>query len=88
MWRFAGVIKDVMKMSKLQERRKAAGYSQHQLSVVTGVSLRAIQQYEAGVRDINRARLESMIALCIALNCKISDILEGDELIAKYKIVK
>ncbi|MBQ6264910.1 MAG: helix-turn-helix transcriptional regulator [Clostridia bacterium] len=75
-------------MSKLQEKRKAAGMSQSQLAKASGVGVRMIQNYERGGNDINGARLETLLKFSIALNCSISEIIEGEELadlLRKYK---
>lgn len=75
-------------MSKLQEKRKAAGMSQSQLAKASGVGLQVLQQYEQGTRKIDGARLETLLKFSIALNCSISEIIEGEELadlLRKYK---
>lgn len=75
-------------MSKLQDRRKAAGYSQSQLAAITGASYRLLQQLEGGQRDISGCKLETLARISIALKCQISDILEDDKLIELLKITK
>lgn len=74
--------------TKLQKARMKKGYSQKTLSVITGVSQRSIQCYEQRTREIDGIRLEALCSLCIALDCKIEDIIESEELIAKFKLVK
>ena len=74
--------------TKLQRIRTEKGYSQKQLSVVSGVSLRAIQTYEQQTRPIDKACLDSLCSLCIALDCSIEDIIEDENLIEKYKLTK
>lgn len=74
--------------TKLQQLRMKKGISQHTLSVMSGVSVRAIQGYEQKKRGIEHARLETLCALCIALNCKIEDVIEDKALIDKFKLVK
>lgn len=69
----------------LQHIRKDAGLSQGKLADKSGVNVRMIQYYEQGVKDINGAKLETLINLSEALNCKISDILTNEELIKKAK---
>ena len=60
----------------LQRQRKLAGFSQSQLARVSGVGIRAIQQYEQRAKDINKAQAESVLALARALWCQPEDILE------------
>lgn len=67
-------------MSKLQELRKAQGLSQSQLAKITNINVRVLQNYEQQERPIDNAGLDKLIPLALALNCKISDILENEEL--------
>ena len=68
-------------MSKLQELRKVRGLSQNDLSIITGVSKRSLQEYEQTRAKIDGAGLDKLVPLALALGCKISDILEDDKLI-------
>lgn len=63
-------------MKNLQRIRKASGMSQSQLSKASDVSLRSIQCYEQGVKDINRAEGLSLYKLSKALGCSVEDLLE------------
>lgn len=66
-------------MSKLQDRRKAAGFSQSQLAArVEGMTVRTLQHYEQGSLDINRAAALIVWRLAVALGCDVVDILEID----------
>ena len=68
----------------LQEIRKKRGLSQSQLSKKSGIPLYTIQKYERGSRDINKAKLETLLKLCIALDCCITDILSDRSLRKLY----
>lgn len=74
--------------TKLQKLRIAKGFSQKDLSVASGVTLRAIQCYEQRTRNIDSARLNILCSLAISLDCKIEDMLEDETLIDRYKMVK
>ena len=74
--------------TKLQKVRLKKGFSQKQLSVVSGVSVRSIQCYEQETRPIDSARLDTLCNLCLALDCRIEDILESKDMIAKFKLTK
>ena len=74
--------------NKLKALRIKKGYSQHDLSVASGVTKRSIQYYEQHDHSINLAKLEAICDLCIALDCKIEDILEEDDVMRKFKLVK
>ena len=64
----------------LKEKRKEAGYTQNTLSEITGISLRTIQHFERNYRLPDKAQLETLCKLSIALNCPI------DDLIVNYKL--
>lgn len=70
----------------LQNMRNKKGYSQSELSAVSGVKLRTIQQYECGQRDINGARLDTLCSLALALDCKVIDIISNDQLRTKVNM--
>lgn len=61
---------------KLQEKRKSAGLSQSQLAEKSGISVRVLQNYEQGSRDINKASGETLKKLADALGCQIENIME------------
>lgn len=69
---------DTKKNSKLQNARLAAGMSQSQLASAAGFSVRTLQCYEQGVKDINGAKLATLLKLCLALDCKLGDILTDE----------
>ena len=66
-------------MAKLQDRRKAFGASQAELADLSGVSKRMIQEYEHEARDINGAKLLTLLKLCNAMGCRLEDILDDPE---------
>lgn len=63
-------------MTNLKRIRTAAGLSQSQLAELTGISLRSLQHYEQGSRDINKVQGLTLLTLARALNVTIEDILE------------
>lgn len=73
---------------KIKELREAAGLSQEQLATAAGVNVRMYQYYEQGTRDISKAQLSTLLRICKALDCKLSDIVtdaETSELLAEYE---
>lgn len=58
----------------LQEIRKSRGFTQVQLAEKTGISKSLIQKLEIGERKIEMCRLDTVIALCMALDCKMQDL--------------
>ena len=63
-------------MSKLQERRKAAGLSQSQLAAKLPMSVRTLQHLERGSLDINKAAALTVYRLAQELGCEVVDLLE------------
>ena len=76
------------KKSNLRKMRKKKNITQEELSKKSGVSARTIRAYEEKSREIDKATMSILVDLCIALDCDISDILESETAIKKYKIVK
>ena len=64
-----------MYRSRLKFYREEKGLSQSQLAKLSGVSLRNIQAYEQGTRDINEAQCIKVVQLAEALECDIYNIL-------------
>lgn len=54
-------------MTNLQRIRKEKGLTQKQLAEKSGVSLKMIQKYEIGAKNINHARAITVIKLANAL---------------------
>lgn len=74
--------------TKLQTARVKKGLSQKQLSVVSGVTLRAIQCYEQRTRSIDNAHIETLCDLCLALDCRLEDLIESKTVIDKLRMTK
>lgn len=64
------------KETNLAFYRRMRAYSQRLLSEKSGVSLRAIQQYEQRQKSINKAAAESVLALSDSLGCMPEDLME------------
>ncbi len=76
-----------MTHSKLQATRLSKDLSQSQLATVAGINPRVLQTYEQGGRDLSGAKLATLLKLCLALNCKLEDILpdgETAQLLGRY----
>ena len=68
--------KDFEKKTNLHNLRKASGLTQKELSELTGVNLRTLQQYEIGSKDINKASGQTINSLALALHCNFYDVME------------
>lgn len=72
-------INATYKVGNLQRLRKEAGLSQSQLAKLTGLNVQVLQQYERGARDINGAKLVTLLKLCNALRCELAAIITDGE---------
>jgi transcriptional regulator with XRE-family HTH domain len=63
-------------MTNLKKMREAAGMTQIQLADLSGINVRVLQHYEQGTKTIEKAKLETILKLAIALKCSIGDIIE------------
>lgn len=68
--------------TNLSIQRKSAGMTAEQLAQESGVSISAIKKYESGEKDINNAKLPTLVAICKALNCRLSAVVSDENLIA------
>lgn len=73
-------MKVIANETKLKRIREAAGLSQNELAVKSGVSLRSIQMYEQRNNDIDKAQGHTLYKLSVALGCSIEDLLERPNL--------
>lgn len=73
--------------TKLKEVRETAGLSQGQLAEATGISMRVLQNYEQGVRNLNGAKLVTLLQICKALQCKLHDIISDPQALELLKEV-
>ena len=55
--------------------------SQSQLAKASGISVRVLQDYERGARDISGAKLATLLKLCKVLECSLRDIITDQETI-------
>lgn len=62
--------------SNLKLLRQRVGISQRELSELSGVPLRTIQQYEQRQKNINKAQAQYLISLSQALCCDVKDLTE------------
>ena len=62
--------------TNLKAIRGLAGLSQTELSEVSGVPTRTIQQYEQRQKNINKAQAETVLKLARALNCNMEELIE------------
>lgn len=76
-----------MTHSKLQNTRLTNEMSQSQLATAAHINPRMLQYYEQGAKDLSGAKLATLLKICLALNCKLEDIIpdgETVELLEQY----
>ena len=64
-----------MYKSRLKFMREDKNLSQSELAEKSGVSLRTIQAYEQGYKDINKAQVVTVLQLAEALECDVYEII-------------
>jgi len=64
--------------NSLKALREARGLSQSQLAELSGVSVRMIQKYEQGERDIWKAQAITAYALAVALGVTVEEIIQRE----------
>lgn len=62
--------------TNLKLLRQKAGLSQRELSELSGVPVRTIQQYEQRRKNINKAQAEYLVLLSKVLCCEVDDLME------------
>jgi transcriptional regulator with XRE-family HTH domain len=67
----------------LKEIRESRGMSQQDLADKTGIPKRMVQAYEQGYRNINGAKLSTLLTFANVLNCPIDQIVTDESLIAR-----
>lgn len=65
-------------MSNLKTIRENRDFSQAKLAEASGVSIRMIQYYEQGFKDINKAQAITVYKLADALDCGMEDLIEPE----------
>lgn len=71
--------------TKLKALRVASGLAQLDVAVRAGLNLRTYQYYEQGNKPIEGAKLETLLKICLALNCKLDEIIEDQNLVEVIK---
>ena len=80
--RFADLVAERVRArvspTNLARIRRDVGFTQTELSRLSGVELRSIQMYEQRNKDINHARANTLVALARALRCPLEDLMEPE----------
>lgn len=63
----------------MKELREKAGLTRAQLAEETGINFRTLEAYEQGRKDINGAKLKTLLKLCQALECDLEELITDPE---------
>lgn len=66
-------------MPKIKDLRKAKGMTQKDLAEKAGLSLRTLQHYEQGSKDLNMAAAITVHALAVALGAQMEELLDFEK---------
>lgn len=69
----------------LKEIRESRGMSQQDLADKSGINKRMIQAYEQGYRDINGAKLSTLVTFCLTLECHLFEVVDDAQLVKDLK---
>lgn len=67
--------------TKLKALRISKKATQKIVAEAANINERTFQFYEQGTKLIDNANLETILKLCLVLECKIEDIIESEELL-------
>ena len=73
-------------MTNLRKIRTARGITTTELASKSGISYRTLLHYETGERNIDGAKLDTLISISMALNVDIRDILESNLLVDRLTL--
>ena len=65
-------------ISNLKKIRTARGMTQKELADISGTSIRMIQLYEQGKKDINKAQAITLSRIAHVLGCNTNDLMENE----------
>lgn len=84
---YMGLVKEkiMQEKTKLKEQREKAGLSQSQLAAAADISVRVLQNYEQAIRDLDGAKLITLLKLCSALDCTLADLVTNEEILRLLK---
>lgn len=73
-------------MARVKELREVNKLSQTQFAERMGISVRTLQAYEQGKRDLSGAKLETILRACVILNCSLEEMFsDNDDLLNLLK---
>lgn len=65
-------------LSKIKNARQAKGMTQKQLAEAASISLRTLQHYEQGSKDLNQAAAITVYRIAAALGVTVEDLIDTE----------
>ena len=72
-----GIVSSPARGSSGGRKRRAPPAAR--VACAAGLNVRMLQYYEQGAKDLNGAKLATLLKLCLALDCQLGDILTDEE---------
>ena len=66
--------------NEIKNARLRMGLAREGLAEISGVSVNVIRALEIGARDTDKAQINTLVGICNALGCRISDVLNDQRL--------
>lgn len=63
----------------MKELRERVGLTRKELAEKTGINYRTLEAYEQGRKDIDSAKLKTLLLLCSALDCNLDELIKDEE---------
>lgn len=74
-----------MEMSNIKKVRIEKGLTQAQLAEKSGLNIGTLRHYEQGSKNLDNAKIETLMDICDALDCKLYEIIQNEELQERVK---
>ena len=71
--------------TRLKAARIKAGLSQSELAKKAGLNIRTLQAYEQGYKSFDNARLETILKVALACDCRLEELIESPDLLGLLK---
>ena len=67
--------------NEIKNARLRMGLTRDGLAEISGVSVNVIRALECGARSTDKAQINTLVGICSALGCRISDVLSDPKLV-------
>lgn len=74
-----------MEMSNIKKVRIEKGLTQTQLAEKSGLNIGTLRHYEQGSKNLDNAKIETLMDICDALDCRLYEIIQNADLQERVK---